>query len=195
MKGRTAALAALAVLLAAAAYAPILRNGYFTDDFVQLYRSRTAPLAEFLLTPYGGHILFAQNAILVGIQTVAGAPAPPRLLFAAMLVLHLTVVLSLFHLVRRWTMSAPLACAVAAWWGTLPVLNGTLGWYSVLGQVVVTLCVLAILASASTDRPWNRMRRALWVAAALLSALSFGGGDGNRAPDRPLVSGAGPAPR
>ncbi len=165
--------AAPALVLAASAYGPIVGNGFRVDDFVQLYRLRTVPLVEFLFTPYGGHILLVQNSMLATMDPWFGPqPAP---LFFAMLVLHLIAVLLLFVLVERWTASGMLACAAAAWWGTLPVLNGTLGWYSVLGHVVTTIVTLAILVSAAATPAQGPglLRRAAWIALAAFAALSF----------------------
>jgi hypothetical protein len=63
-------------------------------------------------------------------------------------------------------------------WGTCPVLEGALGWYSAYGQVLLTTLVMVVvanLASVAAGREPLRPRRALcWGALLAGHLLAFG---------------------
>lgn len=164
------------VLLSAFVYYPITRNFFHGDDFLNLYEIANGDLAPFLLRMHGGHLLMSSNALFALLFGVFGAdPAPYHWLA---FVTHLLNVALLFALLRRLTGSPALACFGAALWGTLPVNEGSLGWYSVYGHVMATTCVLAallMLARTADAAP----RRILAVLLLLVVAgTSFGVGLG-----------------
>src|SRR5205085_725681 len=68
----------------------------------------------------------------------------------------------------------------AALWGTSPLNGGTLGWYSVYGQVLVVTAALLIvdgaLRAAVAGRTPSRAVRAWWYGLALFAANCFGTG-------------------
>jgi hypothetical protein len=164
----------------AVVYAPIVGNYFFADDFLNLYRIVNVPLLEYVLTPHAGHVLLARNALFWLCRTAFGPRA--ELFFAAVLLTHLVNVGLLFAAVRSLSGSAALACFGATLWGTAPLHQGTLGWYSVYGQVVATTALLAIVAHAArlsaAGRTPSRAARRGWYGLALVAATSFGVGIG-----------------
>jgi hypothetical protein len=98
------------------------------------------------------------------------------------LLTHLLNVALLFRLVHRLSNSAHAASLAAALWGVCPVHAGTLGWYSVYGQVLATTFLLILLNHAAPVATENRRlpRSALitWPALLLAASTSFGIGIG-----------------
>jgi hypothetical protein len=183
--GRAARLAgtawvAVPLLCGGLVWAPIVGNYFFADDFLNLYRIANLPLLEYVLTPHGGHVLLVRNALFALFRAVFGLRA--ELYFAAVLATHLLNVGLLFAAARALTGSGRVACVVATLWAVAPLHQGTLGWYSVYGQVVSATALLAILAHAARLRAAARVpsRTALagWYALALIGATSFGVGLG-----------------
>src|SRR5262245_13102587 len=129
------------IAFSAGVYGPILGNFFFADDFLNLYRIANLPLLEYVLTPHGGHVLVVRIASFWLFRAVFGLR--PELFFAAVLCTHLLNVGLLFLAARALTGSALLACAAATAWGGAPLHQGTLGWYSVYGQVVSATALLA----------------------------------------------------
>jgi hypothetical protein len=175
---RDAPLAALAPLvLSAFAFFPITRNFFHDDDFLNLYEIANDHPFRFIFRMHGGHMLASSNALFaLFFRLFDAAPAP---YFWAALLAHLANVLLLFALVRRLTASRSLACFAAALWGTLPVNEGSLGWYSVFGHVLATTCSLAVLAAlAHLDARRGAAAVAGWVAAIAVATTSFGVGLG-----------------
>ena len=110
--------------------------------------------AVFLLSPFGGHNYLVRNLIFYLTYHVIGLRAD--LYFWCVLITHLLNVALLFGLVRVLTGSATLACFGAVLWGTSPLQEGTLGWYTAYGHVLATTVMLLVLLS---DRPAGRQRR------------------------------------
>jgi hypothetical protein len=180
--GSVAVCALLAIPLAftAVVYWPLTQNYFYSDDFLNLYRIRNDSLIEYLLTPHGGHVLVTRNALFYLFAHAFGTQ--PRWYFAVVLLTHLLNTLLLFRVIRRLTDSPRLACLGAALWGTSPVHEGSLGWYSVYGHVVVGTAVLLILdfvtrTGTGMIRPTRRVLRWCYVLA-LLACTSFGVGIG-----------------
>src|SRR5262249_1142476 len=71
-----------------------------------------------------------------------------------------------------------LAAIGAAAWGTCPSASGTLGWYSVYGQVAATTCILLLLlrltVPSDDEAPLSRHDSAMIFAYLGLSILFFG---------------------
>jgi hypothetical protein len=182
--GRRRSVAALLVLPAliftAVVYAPVSENYFFSDDFLNLYNIGNHSLAEYLVTPNGGHILTARNAVFYVMARFAGTDPAPY--YWSAVLTHLANVWLLFAVIRRLTDRARLACFAAALWGTSTFNEGTLGWYSVYGQVLVGTALLIILyqavRAAAVRRAPSRAQRWLWYALALVAATSFGTGTG-----------------
>jgi hypothetical protein len=177
---RRAALGVAAVALAGAVWAPLLGNFFRADDFVHLLAIANGEPLRFLLGQTGGHAYLARNAVFWA-STWAFGPHPAPF-FATVLATHLVNVALVFALVARLAASARLAFLVAALWGTMPLNEGTLGWYSVYGQVLLTTVVLGLLL-----RVTGRARHgaavplaevAIWYATMLLATTLFGVGIG-----------------
>lgn len=175
-----AALVLVPLILAGVVQFPIVRNYFFSDDFLNLYRIENDGVVQYLLTPLAGHVLVVRNALfLLFARAFDVNPAP---YFWVVWLTHLGNVALLFFVIRHLTDSVRLACFGAALWGTSPLHNGTLGWYSVYGQVVAATALLVVLelvarAGAARRAPSPRLLR-LCYALALVAVMSFGVGIG-----------------
>src|SRR5437899_2047102 len=151
---RVAAVAIVCAPLAVSviAFAPIVGNYFFADDFFGLYRMVNDPPWRFLLEPAGGHLLFLRNGVFYVSYELFGPR--PEYFFGAALLTHLVNVFLLFQLIRRVAGSPRLACFGASLWGASPTNEGALGWYAVYGQVLATTLVVgAVLLLARRVRP------------------------------------------
>ena len=179
ISGRAGDLLVLPALAASAlVYFAITRNYFFADDFLNLYNISNYSLLRYLITPNGGHLLVVRNAIFYLTYLLAGTHPEPY--YWSVLLVHLVNVWLLFRVIRTFTGSAHLASFGAALWGTSPLNEGALGWYSVFGHVLVATALLIILdqagAVAARGGVPSRAMRALWYALALAAATSFGVG-------------------
>lgn len=167
----------IAIVAAAFVYHPITRNYFYGDDFLNLYRIENAGVLEYLLTPHGGHALVVRNALFYLCARAFGTEPAPY--FSVVLVTHLLNVSLLFLVIRRLTDSARLACFGTVLWGTSPIHEGALGWYSVYGHVVTATALLLALALI-TRRAATPSRGVLRTCygLALLAVMSFGVGIG-----------------
>ncbi len=173
------ALALLAVGLAALVYYPITANYFVADDFLNLYHIVNDDLIEYLVRPHGGHLLVTRNALFYLSFHLFGL-APGYFLWMVLLT-HLLNVALLFQIIRRLTGSVPLACFGAALWGSAPVHEGTLGWYSVYGHVLVGTALFTVLLALSRvgqGRPAARGAPFVWALLLLAATTSFGVGIG-----------------
>jgi hypothetical protein len=172
--------AALPVLLAAAVYFPVTRSYFYADDFVHLASIRNDGFLRFVLRPFAGHNYVVRNLVFYGSARFFGLRA--GLFFWTVLLTHLLNVWLLFRVLRVLTTSPTLASAGTALWGTAPVLAGTLGWYSVYGQVLVATALLVVLdrvtrLARSGDAP-SAGAAALWYVLLLAGSACFGTGLG-----------------
>jgi hypothetical protein len=168
------------VAVAAWVYWPLTRCWFWADDFVNMASIANDGFLRFVLRPFGGHNLLVRNAIFYAWFRLFGLDAAPY--FWAVLLTHLLNVWLLSRLLRTLTSSATLACLGATLWGASPIAVGTLGWYSVYGQVLVgtiLLVVLRRLAALSRDGASLPARTAwTWYALLLLATVCFGVGLG-----------------
>jgi len=171
------ALACAPLAVSAIAFAPIVGNYFFADDFFGLYRMVNDPPWRFVLEPAGGHLLFLRNGVFYLSYELLGPR--PEYFFGVVLLTHLANVLLLFRLILRVAGSPRLACFGASLWGTSPVNEGALGWYAVYGQVLATALVIgAVLLLVERPRVGpleSRTLVACWVLLLAASA-SFGVG-------------------
>ncbi|HSQ01371.1 MAG TPA: hypothetical protein VL049_29470 [Candidatus Dormibacteraeota bacterium] len=168
------------LLLSAWAYWPITANYFHGDDFQHLYLIAEGRLGEFLVTPHGGHMLVARNALFALTHAVFGVD--PRGYFWIALLTHLVNVGLLFAVIDAFTGSRRLACAGAALWGVSPLNVEALGWYSVYGQVALATVILAVLwriaRAARDDAPLSRRQALAWYLLVIVGATCFGTGIG-----------------
>ncbi len=163
------------VLLSAIAYAGLRRTFFHGDDFVHLYHLANGELMEQLVTPFGGHLLTSWHAMQAVFYAAFGIDAGRWGL--AVLVTHVVNVALLWNVAYRLTDAPRLAAVIATVWGTASVLEDTLGWFSVYGQVMATTCVLLTLGSIARQAttpglvPWWRL--AGWCVLQLVAGTSF----------------------
>ncbi len=178
MRSPTATLlvAAGAAIVSVVVYRGVLGAYFWNDDFSWLYVLHDRSTAEFLFTPMGGHSLVARNAVLALMDALAGFD--PRPYFAAMLLTHGLNVSLLATLILRQTGRPSLAAIGATAWGTCPTASGTLGWYSVYGQVAAMTCILLVFlrltARSGDGGVLSRRDLAIIFAYLVLSVLFFG---------------------
>jgi len=163
-----------------AVWHPLLDNYFFNDDFFHLYDLVTSGVARFVMQIWAGHLYLVRNTIFVGMFRAFGPDPLPY--FWSVLLTHLLNVLLLYGVIRRLTGDGVIACAGAVLWGTSPVLEGTLGWYAVYGQVLLTAFVLVVLvqlagtmASGHTLSPWRALG---WAVLLVVGGGCFGTGLG-----------------
>jgi hypothetical protein len=168
------------VALTAWVYWPLTGSWFWADDFVNMASIANDGFFRFVLRPFGGHNLLVRNAIFYAWWQLFGLHAAPY--FWTVFLTHLLNVWLMFRLLRILTASTMLGCLGATLWGASPIAAGTLGWYSVFGQVVVGtmfLVVLRRLAELSRDGAPLPARTAwTWYALLLLGTLCFGVGLG-----------------
>jgi len=177
---RRALLIALPLVLSAVVWLPLSGAYFFMDDFLNLYQIVNIPFPEYVARPHGGHLLLARNALFHLFFDAFGVhPAP---YYWAILITHAINVVLLFRVVSRWTHSDILGAFGATLWGISPVHVGTLGWYSVYGQVIVAtiwLWILDRVALAAADgAPLPRTCPIVWPLLLFLASTCFGVGIG-----------------
>ena len=172
----SARLALIPVGFAAVVYSPVLRNYFWADDFLHLYQIVNTGWREFVLTPHGGHIYLVRNTIFYLLHHAFDLDPQPY--FACVLATHLVNVAFLFRLIRGLTGSSEVACFGATLWGVCPVNEGSLGWYSLHGHLLVGtvwLWVMSDLVSLIAAGRTISSRRILgWYLLLVAGITCFG---------------------
>src|SRR5262249_17981647 len=154
------------------------RTYFFADDFNCLLSILNDGFLRFVLRPFAGHNLLVRNLAFYASYQLFGMRA--ELYFWTVLLTHLLNVWLLFRVLRNMSAGLALACFGAALWGTSPAHVGTLGWYSVYGQVLVATVLLVVLggvtARARTGAAPSRRSAAVWYALLLAGTTCFGTG-------------------
>ncbi len=167
----------LPVAIAAAVWWPITRSYFFGDDLQSVYDVVNKPLPELLLLPYGGHLYIVRNAIYRLLYDVFGPS--PEAYYCVALVTQLANVALLCALIHALTDSALLACFGGVLWGTAPVAESTINWYSVLGHALATCLLLIVLNGIVRAGRRGAVRNAeciLWGVLMLAASTCFGVG-------------------
>jgi hypothetical protein len=166
--------------LAAWVYHPIVRVFFFADDVLHLNDIANKSALAFVLAPFGGHNYLVRNLVFLGSWQLFGLRT--ELWYGVVLLTHLLNVWLLFRVLGTLTASVRLACFGATIWGISPLGVGTLGVYSVYGQVMaatVLLVVLDGLTRLGTARePVPVYTASLWYALLLAGTTCFGTGIG-----------------
>jgi hypothetical protein len=167
--------AATPVVLTALAFHGLRYSFFNADDFFHLYQVAAGHTRERLFAPHGGHLLAVWHLVFAGFYELFGVEAWRWGL--AVLATHLLNTALLWDVIRRLTDAPRLAAVLAICWGTATVHDGTLGWYSVYGQVLATTLLLLTLRSMQRRRdarpvPWLVL--AGWWLAQLAAAMCFG---------------------
>ena len=180
VSGRWHALVLIPLVLSAWVYHPILRVNFFADDFVHLADIESTGILDFLLAPFGGHNYLARNLVFLTSWELFGLHAP--FFYLTVLANHLLNVALLFAVIRAMSGGTALACFGASLWGTLPLCRGTLGWYSVHGQVLSATILLVVLVRllqfANVRQVPSVAELCLWYALLLVGTTCFGVGVG-----------------
>jgi hypothetical protein len=168
------------LVAAAVVWRSLLDNYFLSDDFLSLFDLVTLPLPHFFTQIFGGHLYIVRNVVFAAMYGAFGPE--PRPWFWSVLLTHLLNVFLLHRVVLRVTGDRLLACLGATLWGTSPVLEGALGWYSVYGHVLLTTFVLVVLASlagaVAAGRPPSPRRALVWGGLLAVGATCFGTGLG-----------------
>src|SRR5262245_21794638 len=168
------------LLLSAWVYLPITRVNFFADDFAHFASIESDGYLDFLLAPFGGHNYLVRNLFFIAAWKLFGLRA--SLYYGVVLLTHLLNVALLFGVLRSLTASVALGCFGAALWGTSPLCLGTIGWFSVYGQVMLATILLLVLAgvarAACREETPSSRTMALWYALLLAGTTCFGIGVG-----------------
>ena len=161
-------------------YHPITRAYFFADDFVHLASIENDGVATFVLSPFGGHNFLVRNVVFLAWWKLFGLHA--SFYHWTALLTHLLNVFLLFGILRTLTRSALIACFGSVLWGTTPLAVGTIGWYSMYGQALLTAMFLVILdrlvrLAAAGETPSARTACA-WYVLLLAGTTCFGTGLG-----------------
>jgi len=168
----------LPLALSAFTLRTVTANYFDLDDFPNLFQIVDDHPFAYLLTPYLGHALVARNAVFYLMFQLFATDAAAY--FWSALLTHLLNVCLAFLVVRELTGNPRLAAFGATLWGTSPLHEGSLGWYSAYGHLLVATSLLIILLQAARARTRGQRvthRQVVWwYGLALVAATSFGNG-------------------
>lgn len=168
------------VILSLLVYRTVVNVYFIRDDFLNLFYIVNWEPLSYILRPHGGHVQIARNAVFWLSYQLFGAW--PEYYHATVLLTHLLNVALLYLLVWRLTANGIVSAIAAGLWGICPVQAGTIGWYSVYGQVLMTTIVLALLNQAvratvdGTALPWRAV--ITWPLLLVIASTCFGVGIG-----------------
>jgi len=165
------------VLAALVVHARVVGATFTGDDFRHLFESEALPFGRFLLRTNGDQFMLVHNVLFVLFHETVRLHSAPY--YAVELATHLVNVALFYKLLRRIGCSLELSALVTFLWGTAPVHQGTMRWFSVyqaLLATTTTLGALLLLSRAIAER--RPMRTAEMIGAALalwLGAATVGG--------------------
>jgi hypothetical protein len=173
---RAVLFAAMALVATFLVYAPVRSCFFHDDDFVHLYRGVNAPWHELVGQQWGGHMIAVFTVVVAGMLKVFGPRA--GVFYSTMLLTHLVAVALLFVLVMRLTRNPHAAGVASLLWGTTPLHTETLGWFSVYGQVLATIAMVAAILVTLSHTGTGRSGATLALIPGLLvpGALAYGVG-------------------
>lgn len=167
------------VLAALVVHARVVGAAFTGDDFLHFFESEALPFRQFLLRPNGDQFMLVHNVLFVLLhETIRLRSAPYYVLELAT---HLVNVALFYKLLRRIDCSIELSALVTFLWGTAPVHQGTMRWFSVYQAVLATattLAALLLLARAVAERRPMRTKEivttalVLWVGAATVGGAT-----------------------
>jgi hypothetical protein len=171
----------VAILMAAACvvHARVLGATFIGDDFRHLFESEALPFGRFLLRTNAGHFMAVHNVLFVALHETAHVHALPY--YALELLTHLANVALFYKVLRRFGCPIELTAIVVFLWGTAPIHQGTMRWFSVYQAVLATTTTLvALLALGNAVRARRPMRlaelataaAALWIGAATVGGAT-----------------------
>ena len=169
----------VAMFLAVLAYGSVVRNSFFSDDFLHLYDLVNSTFAQFVARTHGGHIYWIRNLVFYACYSLFRTE--PAFYYGLAFLTHLLNVFLFYRVVRASTGSARLACFGAVMWGTLPNNQGAIGWYSVYGHALAatfTLSTLARMTAIAAGAEAMRFEPLLWAVSTSIGITCFGVGFG-----------------
>lgn len=131
------------ITLSAIIQSTIINNFFIADDFIHIYQANNGNFWEFLITPNGGQFIpflslfFYFFLKLFGINT--------QFYFIFVLFIHLINVALLYYLIFSFTKKRFPALFFSTVWGTSPINQGSLGWFTSFSYVLIVTIVLLIL--------------------------------------------------
>lgn len=165
-------------LLAGFVHRGVLQGDFRSDDFIHLFRIENFGFLDFVLQPYGGHLLLVRNAVFFFEHMLFGLEAFPYFVIA--LATHMLNTFLLFRVLERHLCGSHLAVLLASIWGMSPLCQEALSWVSVYGQVLASTLLLVLLDGVLRWRgrsaaPTPRVV-AGWMVLLLALGLTFGTG-------------------
>src|SRR5260221_3035942 len=164
-----------AVTIAAVVQSAVFQHELRGDDYLHLFAAVHHGWKE-VLTPYAGHVIPIHKVAYALLWRAFGVWSAPY--FALAFVTHLLCVFLLYRLVLRLSGSPIWSAFWATAWGTSLVCASTMNMFACYGGVLCTapaLWVAEDVLHASDDGELPSAGRiAIWTAAVLFSALTFG---------------------
>jgi hypothetical protein len=154
--------------------------GFQDDDFLHFYNLATLDPFRFMLLPHGNHPHALRNLVVVGMRGLLGLQ--PEAFMACVLLTHLLNVVLCYRIGVRLTRDPYVATVAAGLWAVAYTSSGTLGWYSVYGQVLATTALGGVLLLITRRTDEGRTVDATTVLYCVLlswaGAFCFGTGIG-----------------
>ena len=167
-----------ALLCAAALQSTVLGHFFRGDDFQHLYEIVDFGYLRFAFTTHGGHLLFTSNSVFYLMHLLFGLEATAY--YGLALLSHLLNVFLLYRIVEISSSRSELALAASLLWGMSALNQGSLGWYSAYGHVLVAVFLLWIVYDMTRIRCEGVELRGVtllrWYVLLLAAATSFGTG-------------------
>ena len=171
-------LLAISLGVVALANVPILSSFFIADDFLHFYQIANWRPFEFIFSSHGGHLYIFRNMAFYVMFELFGMHATPY--FVIVLLTHLIACAILFKTLQLITGKTLPAAAGTMLWGTSPLLQATMGWYSVYGHVLTGLFFLLFFYDlVRVDQgllPFSGRLILRWSIYIVLMATSFGHG-------------------
>jgi len=173
-----ASLALLPVVVTLAVYPPVRHSGLGFDELVHLYNLVNFGPLELLTRAHGGHLLFLSNLSYWVLYDLFGVQAQPYYWLA--LITHLANVALCYLVIAELTGRSLAAALSATIWGCAAVHIGTVGWFAVYGQVLLTTIVLWMLYDVArldvAGRAPTRRTYLRWGVLLVAACGTFGYG-------------------
>jgi len=167
-----------ALLCAGLVQMPTLGHFFRGDDFVHLYGIADHDYLRFAFATHGGHLLFTSKSVFYLMYSLFGLES--NAYYGLAILSHLVNVFLLYRVVEISTSRSGLALVASLLWGMSAVNQGSLGWYSVYGHVLVGNFLLWILYDMARIRyegiELGNLKLLRWYLLLLAAATSFGTG-------------------
>lgn len=164
--------------MAVFAHSSLLTHHFWGDDYLHLYQIANVGFWEFIITPHGGHLYLLRNFFFFTFFKLFGLNA--TYFFAGVLLTHLVNIVFVYFIIRNLTSQTILAVLFAGLWGICPINQGTMGYYSVYGQVLASTCICWVLFDITCIDKMSTVvsnkRVIKWILLSIGASASFGVG-------------------